>query len=130
MRSRVTLMLVAALALSRTAYASERRPAGVGAEGRSSAIALYMSKGLSYDRASLAAREASAVEPSPTDATRVQAVAVLVSKGMSYDRATLEVVHRAPIDVEAINARYTRHLVAMQKLGRSHEAGWTASNSE
>lgn len=130
MMSRVTLVLAAALALSGTAYAAEKQPAGVGSEGRSSAIAAQMSKGLSYDQASRAAREASAAEPSKTDASRVQAVATLVSHGMSYDRATLEVVHQAPIDVERVNARYTKHLAAMQQMGRTHDAGWTASNSE
>lgn len=130
MMFRLPLMVTAALTLwAGSAHAADAQRGSAGAEGRAVAIAAQMSKGLSYDQASRAAREASDVE-SRADTSRLDTYAKLMSQGASYDQATAAAREQTPRDVNVANARWVKHLAVMSSGATSHEAGWAASNEK
>jgi pectin methylesterase-like acyl-CoA thioesterase len=83
---------------------------------RQQLIAVRMgTTGESYDRATKAVQ--SVIDE------RTEAILAEINKGASYKQARLTVPDRATI----VNARWTKHLVAMDK-GGAHDAGWAASS--
>lgn len=86
-------------------------------ENRAQLVAARMSQGASYDQATRAV-------PLPVSDEWSLSIANEMNKGRTYREARLSLSERA----EVVNARWTKHELAMEK-GGSHEAGWAASAS-